>query len=371
MGLTDLQIRKLKAPETGQKTMFDPAMKNFGVRVSQGGTKTFIVLLGNERKRQSLGRYPDLSLSDARLLAKEAQVAHARRALQPVHVASDVSSADARTLFLTDCDRRNKASTAAEYRRLLQKYFPFGGKLAAVETPQIVAAIDRLSGAPSEQKHAFVAIRTMMNWCVKRGMIDHSPVPPLSFPVASRERILSDEELRVVWRRAVEFGYPYGRIIQFLILTGQRRGEIAGLKWGWIGEDTITLPGGFTKNKRAHMIPITPLVLDVLEGLPESDELLFPARGRENRPFSGWSKSKPKFDEAIEVRDYTLHDLRRTFSSNMARLGTPIHVTEKLLNHVSGTLSGVAAVYNRYSYLDEMREALRRHEDFLIDLTRS
>lgn len=161
---------------------------------------------------------------------------------------------------------------------------------------------------------------------------------------------------------------PYGGIVQLLILTGQRRGEIASMEWSWIGEAEITLPAGFTKNKRAHSFPLSPMTMNVLEEFPESDGLLFPARGHADRPFSGWSKSKPRFDKGIDVTDYTLHDLRRTFSSNMARLGTPIQVTEKLLNHVSGTVSGVAAVYNRYSYMDEMREALQRHDEFLTNL---
>lgn len=368
MALTDLQVRKLKAPETGQRTHFDPGMKNFGIRISQGGTKTFIVLLGNERRRRSLGRYPDISLADARIKAKEAQVSFAKEAEALQAPASDISFDAARQQFLMDSQRRNKPSTTAEYRRLLEKYFAFKGKLIGITKTDVVAAIEALKRTSSEQKHAFVAIRTMMNWCVKRGLLEHSPVPPISFPVVSRERILNDDELRAVWFRASKYGYPYGSIVQLLILTGQRRGEIAGLKWNWIGETEITLPSGFTKNRRSHVFPISPMVMDILERLPESNGLLFPARGHTDRPFSGWSKSKPKFDKEIEVEGYTLHDLRRTFSSNMARLGTPIHVTEKLLNHVSGTVSGVAAVYNRYSYQDEMRSALHLHDQFITDL---
>ena len=107
---------------------------------------------------------------------------------------------------------------------------------------------------------------------------------------------------------------------------------------------------------------------EVLKGLPEMCDLLFPARGQDATPFCGWSKAKRRFDQPLETTPYTLHDLRRTFSSNLARLGTPIHVTEKLLNHASGTVSGVAAIYNRYSYLDEMREAVRQHDEFLAQI---
>src|SRR5690606_19610198 len=105
------------------------------------------------------------------------------------------------------------------------------------------------------------------------------------------------------------------------------------------------------------------------KSLPDIGDMLFPARGVPDHPFNGWGKSKERFDTPLEVAAYTLHDLRRTFSSNLARLGTPIHVTEKLLNHVSGTVSGVAAIYNRYSYLDEMRAALVLHDEHLAKLT--
>jgi integrase len=160
-------------------------------------------------------------------------------------------------------------------------------------------------------------------------------------------------------------GYPYGSIIQLLILTGQRRGEIASLRRSWIEGDLIATPTGFTKHKREHRLPLSPMAQQVIGDPPEQDDLLFPARGVEARPFNGWGKSKERFDKTLQVSPYTLHDLRRTFSSNLARNGTPIHVTEKLLNHVSGTLSGVAAVYNRYSYLTEMRDAVRQHDAFL------
>ena len=96
--------------------------------------------------------------------------------------------------------------------------------------------------------------------------------------------------------------------------------------------------------------------------------MLFPSRSSLGDTFRGWSKSKREFDALISITGYTLHDLRRTYSSNLARLGVPIHVTERLLNHISGTVSGVAAVYNRYTYADEMREASTAYETHLAKL---
>ena len=229
--------------------------------------------------------------------------------------------------------------------------------------------ISSLSGTPSEQSHAYVAIRTMMNWCVRHGLIEQSVVPTLKHSSTPRNRILNEDELRTVYQNALEFPYPFGPIVQLAIMTGQRRSEIASLRRSWIDEDMIIFPEGFTKNKREHRLPLSQTACSVIGKIPNTGDLLFPARGNLERPFNGWGKCKQRFDETlINVEPYTLHDLRRTFSSNMAMLGTPIHVTEKLLNHVSGTISGVAAVYNRHSYMDEMRTAVTAYDEYLETL---
>lgn len=181
----------------------------------------------------------------------------------------------------------------------------------------------------------------------------------------SRDRILTDDELAAVFRRAQAYPRPYGQIVQLLVLTGQRRGEVVALRRSWIVDDVITFPAELTKNSRVHRLPLTPMVASLINAMPELPDLLFPSRNNPEKPFSGWSKTKARFDAELPFSDYTLHDLRRTFSSNLARMSVPIHVTEKLLNHTSGTISGVAAVYNRHSYQAEMREALLKYEAFL------
>jgi len=171
--------------------------------------------------------------------------------------------------------------------------------------------------------------------------------------VKRRDRILSDEELKQVFLHTKEVEKPFGTIVQLLILTGMRRGEVVSLQPEWI-TDVITIPATHTKNGREHTLPYGAITKPLLEELPLT--------------FNGWGKSKKRFDKDLEVEPYTLHDLRRTFASNHARLGAPIHVVEKLLNHVSGSLAGVAGVYNRYSYLDEMTEACNNYEEWLSSL---
>ena len=125
---------------------------------------------------------------------------------------------------------------------------------------------------------------------------------------------------------------------------------------------TISLPPEVAKNGRRHTIPYGSAAQAILDTIPKGDRYLFPSRDTDGLPFSGYSPSKIHFGKKIKIAHWTIHDLRRTFATNLAALGTAIHVTEKLLNHISGTVSGVAAVYNRYSYLDEMRAAIEAWE---------
>jgi integrase len=158
--------------------------------------------------------------------------------------------------------------------------------------------------------------------------------------------------------------------VQLLLLTGQRRVEIGSLRWSYIDETerTITLPGTLTKNHREHTFPFGGMAAGILASVPRMGDTLFPARGHDEVPFSGWSKSKPKLDRLCGAEHWTLHDLRRTFATQLAGLGVAPHVIERLLNHASGRISGVAAVYNRYAYLTEMREAVSRFETKLEKL---
>ena len=354
----------MRSPDAGQKTHFDDALPGFGVRVSQGGAKSFVVMFGKRRQLKTLGRYPALSLAEARREAKRVQADVETLAL-PSAERPSLSFAEARERFLRDSAARNKPRTASDYHRLLHRHFAFERSISDLSRSDIVDALEPLQGTPSEQQHAFVAIRTMMNWCARRGLIETSPVPPLRFAHQSRERVLSDEELRTVWKRAKDTGYPYGSIIQLLILTGQRRGEIAGLRRTWIKDNTFVLPPGFAKNKREHRFPIGPMTQKLIDNLPDTGDLLFPSRHDPDKAYNGWGKAKARFDAPLSIEPYTLHDLRRTYSSVMARIDVPIHVTERLLNHMSGTISGVAAVYNRHTYVDEMRDSVAHYDAFL------
>lgn len=325
--------------------------------------------MGEKRIRKTLGRYPDLPLAEARKQAKQLISAAALGEGVFAPQAQAVLFEEAKARFLKDCEGRNKPRTVADYKRLLNKHFTFKSNLDAIDRQKVMKVISGLSSTPSEQSHAYVAIRTMMNWCVRHGLIETSVVPKIKQNTKQRNHVLCDDELREVYLHALEAPFPFGAIIQLLILTGQRRTEISSLRRSWIFGDTISYPEGFTKNKREHRLPLSPLAQQVIGRLPDTGDLLFSSANDFEKPFTTWAWNKARFDEGLEgVEHYTIHDLRRTFSTIHAKIGTPIHVTEKLLNHVSGTISGVAAIYNRHSYMDEMREAVDRYDEYLTDL---
>ncbi len=377
MTLTDISIRNLKPPERGQQFHADNILNGFGVRISQGGTKTFVIIFGPRRERVTIGRYPTISLSEARTEAKRRLAEITLGKARP----KTINFEDAKQKFIADCEVKNRIRTVQDYRRLL-KHFPFGRtQLAQITRHDIAQRLSKLSATPSESNHALVAVKVFFRWAERQGYLESNPCSALLAKKAesSRDKVLSEVELGRVLKQALDEPYPYGSIVALLILTGQRRGEIAALRWSWIdmSAHTISFPASITKNKRPHVLPIGPIALGILKRLPSFDDQLFPASrshvaGKPTSVFNGWPKCKVAFDKKLDgISPYTLHDLRRTFSSQMAELGTPIHVTEKLLNHVSGSLSGVAGVYNRYSYATEMRSAVEAYETRLQALISS
>ena len=175
----------------------------------------------------------------------------------------------------------------------------------------------------------------------------------------ARDRVLSDAELLKVIHAARTIGGPYGGIVEFLALTGQRREEVAQATWDEFDLDqrTWALPKERTKNSRSHVVHLAHGSLALLRRMPRTGAYVFSITG--SKPFGRFSAAKRKLDELSRISGWRLHDLRRTCVSGMARLGVAPHVADKVLNHQSGTISGVAAVYQRHDFLAERREAMK------------
>lgn len=370
MRLTDISLRSLK-PRFHQFAVFDDLLPNFGVRVGTSGRLSFFVMyrVHGRRKRDTIGQFPVISLAEARQLARRRLAKLVLEEKNPDFVPT-TDFVEAVSDFLKfHCAVRNKPRTAAETERLLKRHWlpAFAGReLQGISTRDVTRVLDALHKVPSEAVHALAAIRKFFNWTRQRQLIAASPCEGLQLDVRSqaRTRVLSDGEQVCVYRAAEQIGYPYGNILQLLLLTAQRRSEIAGLRWSYINqqERLITLPARLVKNNREHVFVYGDMAADVLEKMPRIGDHLFPARGGNDRLYSGWSKSKRRLDFACGI-DFTLHDLRRTWATRAADLGVHPWVIEAHLNHVSGVISGVSAIYNRYSYLKEARTAVRLVEE--------
>lgn len=349
IALTDMGVQKLKPG-----TYFDTKTGAFGIRVGKH-RRTWIVTKGQHpRVTVTIGHYPAVSLQDAR---KRALVAF----LDPDERRSAILFADATQEFLSQ-DRWRPQTKRVLISNL--HHFTWQKRLSTVTRADIVEVLDGIDG-DSARWHAKKDITTFFNWCVPR-YLDRSPATGIrGTKQRSRDRILTDGELRAVWIAAGEMGYPFGNIVRLLILKGQRCGEIARLRSTFIEGNRVRLPASVTKNGREHSFPISAYDVTLL---PEVGGLLFPnAKGE---PFTAFAFNHKRLLKRSGTSDWTLHDLRRTFATGLARLGTPIHVTEKVLNHASGTLSGVAAIYNRFDYWDEQVAALAAWERHVLELCR-
>lgn len=380
--LTDVTIKNIKAGNA-QLEVFDLNLPSFGVRVTPRGTKSFFLAyrVDGQQRRYTLGRWPELSLGKARMLARDA-ILIVRSGRDPQRLA-DTGRRHGKPAFDAFVDEfiarycRPRNRTWAETERLLKREFAsqWGARpIHRISRSDVHGALDVIvaRGCPSLANNALVAVRKLFSWAVEKGYLDNSPCDRISAPSPSitRDRVLNDDEIKRIWCSSEEMGYPYRDFIRLLMLTAQRRSEVAEMRWSEVdlAGAVWEIPGQRTKNKKTHTLPLSSAAVKILAELPRThDKLVFPARGSDN-PISGFAKWKVELDKLSGVENWRLHDLRRTAASNMARLKVPPHVIEKILNHSTGTLGGVAGIYNRHGYLDEMRDALQQWSERLMSL---
>jgi integrase len=384
--LTDVILRQLTPPSYGQMEVWDSKIPGFGIRITHNGTKSFVVMYRHRGKarRLTLGRYPELKLIDARQGARDA-IANAGKGVDPQSSPENQPTKSQSFTVVVDqflalhCARQNRAASAKETERLLKvEFLPHWRNydVAEIRKHDVLQIIDDIvkRGSPSGANHAFAAIRKFFNWCVERGLIETTPCLGVKMPTKhrSRDRVLEDGELAAICQIARDMGYPFGTIVQLLALTAQRRGEVAGMRWEDLNftDRTWSIPAELNKAGRAHVVPLHDQAVHLLRQLPRLDDrYVFPARGTPGQTYVGFAKGKGRLDARLSFSNWTLHDLRRTAASGMARHKVPPHVVERILNHVSGTFGGVAGVYNRFGYLDEMREALSKWGDHVRTIT--
>lgn len=396
--LTDLSVARLGPPAEGRKTVWDAIVPGLGVRMTANGAKSWVVKYRVDGKQimETLGTVARIDgVTNARALAR-ASIEKAERGENPVEERRvEAKRAETNTVaaavgrYLAHCDRTLKPKTATEWRRIFEHdVLPRWGErpIAEITKADVLELVNdkaarrerkrqgMTDGAAVQAGKMLTRLRTFFGWATANDIVTADPTAGVRRPAkeASRDRVLSDAEIAAFWQATEQLGNPFGRLFRLLLLTAQRESEVAGMRWSEIDLSgrTWTIPGSRAKNSKPHIVALNALAVETIEAVPRiaGQDLLFSGTGE--RPVSGFSSAKARLDsrmdalrenandEPVELPPWTLHDLRRTATTGMARLGIAPHVADKVLNHTAGTIRGVAAVYNRFEYLDERRTAL-------------
>jgi integrase len=382
--LTARTIETIK-PGRQRREIPDARMPGLYLVLQPSGAKSWAVRYrhAGATRKHTLGSYPAIDLKSARELAGKALRAVAegrdpgREKLQE-RAAPDTIETVAAQFIERHCKRSNRTSTAQATERLLRLYVlpRWRGRLMReISRRDVLDVLDRVvdGGKPIAANRVLAAVRKLFNWAVSRDIVPASPCAGVKPPASerARDRSLTDAELRNVWQATEKIGGPFGALVKLLILTGQRRDEVAGMSWGEIdsGARLWRLPPERVKGNRAHEVPLSEAAVAVLLHLPRIGKR-FVMTTKGVSPSSGYNKGKRKLDALLplDMPPWRLHDLRRTVASGMARLGIDLPVIEKVLNHASGSFAGIVGVYQHHKFSDEKCAALDAWGKFVIGL---
>jgi integrase len=380
MRLTEREIDRLACPPGSRdKLVFDDVQKGLAVRVTVTGSKTYLAqyTISGQKRRVPLGACSAISLTKAReaCVGIMGNRAHGidTAAERKVQAAADRAAAERERLTLAALVdswqqlhlTQRRARYTREAVRALRHAFPRQWDRPAEELgrPAVVRVLDAIakSGRTSIASRTAAYGRACFQWGLKRGTVAANPFSalPAIGEKPKRDRVLSDDELSAVWRAASVMPLPFGGIVRLLILTGQRREEVAGIAWAELSDDFSiwTIAANRTKNGVPHVVPLAEPARALLRALPRAGDLVMPG-DRPPSPFSGWSKAKTRLDTTSGIADWVLHDLRRTMATGLQRLGVRLEVTEAVLNHISGSRAGIVGIYQRHDWAAEKRAAL-------------
>jgi integrase len=382
MAFSTLTVSKLKAPTHGRREILDGQVPGFGVRVTERGVKSWFFVYRSptkhgKRRRITIGRIGEIDLETARERARQLR-AQLRAGQEPI-VRTPAATG---TLFRDVVEVFTKRALAnmrsgREVRAIIDRELmrAWGDRpIASITRRDILEMVEARvdAGSPESARRLFEIVRRLFNWAISRDTfgIDRSPCDRLrptdiigKKPV--RTRILTDNELRGLWAATEKVGYPFGPLLRLIALTGLRRKEAAWARWDELslGGAIWTIPAERMKGQNgtaeAFVVPLTTDMLRVINGLPriEGSPFLFTSNKLGNRPVSGFSAMKDRFDREMTgtATDWTIHDIRRTVRTHLSALRVPEMIKELILAH---TMPGLKKVYDQWAYLDEKREAL-------------
>jgi integrase len=395
--LTDRKLASVKPAEKGKRlVIWDGEVPNFGVRVTDKGKRTFVLVhrFGKKSPRpREVGVYPAMTLSDARTKAR-GWLELLSRGIDP---AAESAAAEANPQTLSDAldrfakDHLSRRRTGESVERSLRMEFlaqrkddngnwatdqdllkkgcgAWRGKaLAAIDRKEIVRLVVGVhdSGRPIQANRLLSYLKKLFNFCVERGLLDASPALNVKKPSEEnkRDRVLSDAEIRAVWK-ACDGLYAFGRAIRLLIITGQRRSEVGQMEWNELDvkKRLWTIPAARTKAGRLHVVPLSDLAIEQI-GDQVTGQFVFSTGHRGDVPIAAWALAKRQLDAAITadlgqpIPAWHLHDLRHTCATGLAALGTDRITISKILNHAEG---GITSRYDQHDRNDEKRRALNK-----------
>lgn len=368
MKFTQAAIDRATIPaDKSESIQFDDTMPGFGLRIREGGSRTFIAQykIGSKHRRVTIGNAAKVTLDKARTEAKKI-FGKVASGLDPANEKTVARAVASHTLeatvssYLAAKAGELKPRTLTETKRHLEIVFkPLHGlALAGITRAHVASEVRKIATAsgPVAANRARATLSAMFHWAIGEGVAENNPVVGTNKQAENgpRDRALTDAEAAAVWNAAS--ANDYGRIVQLLLLTACRRNEIGGLRWSEIdlAERTITLPAERTKNGFPHVAPLSDMAMAVLKDIPRraGRDCLF---GSGQDGYSGWSKSKKQMDKAAKIAAWTLHDLRRTVRTGLGALGVEPHIAEAVLNHLPPKL---LRTYDRNKYLKEKRAAL-------------
>jgi integrase len=379
IALTAKTLDALKGKEK-RYDVHDLHCPGLSVRVSGNNRKVFSTKyrLGIEQKRITLGVYPRMSLATARekamdiLRQVDEGIDPSKQRRRPDMKVESIC----RDFIRLHAQARNKSWREAE-RTLERELISVHGQrdIREIKKRDILdamdAAIDRGSGYQANRILSHV--RKLFNWCLERDILDKSPVAGLKPPTkeVSRERALDDDEVAGLLRACRNDLYPFRQYAPMLLATAQRKMEVAQMRWSEIDFEAKAwvIPADRAKNGKQHVVPLSAFALDILNDVPRFVDCDLVFTTTRTTPIGGFSRALRRLSKESGTSDWRWHDLRRTAASGMAKAGVAPHVVEKILNHVSGIISGVAAVYNRHGYDTEKRDALETWGERLADLS--
>ncbi len=371
--LTDAIVAEAEPPAAGRLELWDADLPGFGLRITPAGQRSWQVMyrIDGRKRRLTLGSFPALPLKFARDAAR-ATLKEVAKGNDPAAQRANLRSgaltfARFAEAYIERYAKREKRTWQADARMIEADLLPAWGPRAIddIRRRDVIEMVERVCarGHPYAANRRLALLRKMFAWGVEVDMVPATPVVGVTPPgrEARRQRVLDEAEIGALWRAWSNMAWPFGPLFKLLLLTGQRRNQVASLRLADIGfaQQIWTVPEESGRPGSGHEIPLSTFALEIATSVPRTaSDYVFPARGRPDRHASGFSKAAQRASRLSGVADWRTEDLRRTMAAGMVRLGTPAPVVRNILDRAARTRVGGVEVGDDRSAFEDMRAAL-------------